>query len=322
MAADTSKVLKLNWQWWLHHFGSCGLSSDFARQCWVKRENEVGERLVSYKLDGERIMEMKAPPQSTVTKSRADIRRDVRARASPGGGRLARDFLRPGISSEANLGLGEMSDWDGSDDDPPPVHPDASRLGSPSPSSVQRPVLAPASDDDGGGGDSEDPPTDDDPDNAFEPHDPAPATSPGPPSLRSKPPAAQVRSGSGSGTVTTGVGTKRGGTHVQPSPPPKGRRLSTQMLERVEAKQKRRDDQMGDNQDKPAKRRKGDGAESEARTEASLRSVLTDAKDKFDESIDMWDCQNAMEWLPNVINTEHQVVNAKPFYWTDAFFEN
>jgi len=93
-------------------------------------------------------------------------------------------------------------------------------------------------------------------------------------------------------------------------------------LERVEAKQKRHDDQMGDKEEKPAKRRKGDVAESEARTEASLRSVLTDAKDKFDESIDMWDCQNAMEWLPNVINTEHQVVNAKPFYWTDAFFEN
>ena len=115
---DTSEVQKLTWYWWHRHFRVAQYSTEYAKQCWQRRVNELGQPVRSYKVNGERYMEIKGMVKTALEKRREDAKETVKTKA---GGKMVPCVLDVGQSTEADLGQGELSDWDpdaSSDDDP------------------------------------------------------------------------------------------------------------------------------------------------------------------------------------------------------------
>ena len=91
------KVAKFNWFWWHHHFRTAQYSSQFAKECWIKRVNELGQTCSSYKIDGERIMEVKKASTVSLTNGRSDKKTDQQQLAIQDGSiKLSASFLHDG----------------------------------------------------------------------------------------------------------------------------------------------------------------------------------------------------------------------------------
>ena len=106
---DTSEVQKLTWYWWHRHFRVAQYSTEHAKQQWQRRQNELGQPVRSYKVNGERYMEIMGMVKTALEKRREDAKETVKTKA---GGKMVPCVLDVGQSTEADLGQGELSDWD------------------------------------------------------------------------------------------------------------------------------------------------------------------------------------------------------------------
>jgi len=303
-AKDTSKIKRLNWRWWLVHFRSQGLTPAFARECWVNRCDETGARCKSYKINNERIMEVKMPDSVSLSKIRSAERTLEKKFHTKR--QLARDHLQTAIAVEGSLGEHDLSDWDPNetsceedDRDEPANDGEQDHTARQHIDGVEMP---PSSEDEGGeeeaetkepeveetGNDSEDPPSSND-----EEADPALRTAPGARSVMDNTPVQPVRFHSlrgrpASAPAVAATPVKRPRT-VAPAPAASPAPMSL------------------DTQSETKGKNKTDAVIEASDVGAELRSVIIDCQNEFEESFDMWVVQDAMKDLPAALADAAQV---------------
>ena len=309
---EDSDIAKLDWQWFLYHFTAGNYSPEYARECWQKRTNEVGAPLITYKIDGVRIMEMRQPDVSKVRSSHG-IKKVKTQDLGTTRMQLPSNPVQQGLSCEGDIGQGDdMDDVEEPVSDGDVVLPrDRAVVGGQSlaSGSGQNPYSEPLSDEDGQntGGDTT-PKYADGPWPESEPEmDPAPASPP------TAPRALSVRAPSSCIRVASSIA----GASARPRPscapnyrfPSSGTTPTT-----------KRPAPTASPSSVGSKRRKLDVVGTfDTKVDygvEGLREFILNADDSFETSLDMWGAQTAMKAVVKTIDTEYKVFILK-FRWAD-----
>ena len=274
----------------------------FAKECWLAKRDEFGTQLVSYKVNGQRIMEVPLPDTTSVSEGAEQREETVKTKKARHGENFTPGFLGLHASVESDLGQGKLDETFGpnfSDEDEDDADGDGDPQNQQDGAAFGALPDETASDEDDDDPDADrqsvEPPEDDDEEEEAKvapavaavgtPKRPVgaarclngtPASAAGSVSGRS------VRSKAAPAPPASAAGSARSkrsaGVPGMVAEPPGSESLSTKALE-------------------------PEGTDAE-----SIRRFISEAPDDFEESIDMWRYQDCMTDLMNATNESHKVL--------------